>query len=102
MSNNNNAFQLPPIYYQTKHAIMKNEGKVHNGPILSLYFSNDGTKLATASSDHSMRVFKLPFEKFKGEGNSFLGHSNNVTFVRWSSDDKLLVHLFLILINHYS
>ncbi len=81
----------PPIYFQTKHVLSKNEGKVHNGPILGMSISNDATRIATCSSDYSMRVFKLPFDKWKGEGCTFLGHSNIVTSVRWSHDDKLLL-----------
>ncbi len=77
----------PPIYL----VMSKSNGKVHNGPIMALSFSRDASKLATCSSDYSVRVLKLPLSKFEGEGVTLSGHKNSVTSVSWSRDQKYVI-----------
>ena len=57
----------------------------HTAAILSVQFSPDGTKLATASGDTTVRLWDLNTEM---PGCTMSGHKNWVLFVSWSPDGR--------------
>ncbi|MCO6458837.1 MAG: hypothetical protein J5I93_26315, partial [Pirellulaceae bacterium] len=57
----------------------------HEGPITSLAFSGDGTRIASGSADKTARIWDLRDAKFP-EVARFAGHSAEVTAVAFNSD----------------
>jgi len=59
----------------------------HSGPVAGLAISPDGSKLASASWDHTVRILSLP----DGGTRVLQGHSQNVNGVAFAPDGKSLV-----------
>ncbi|WGD49439.1 c-type cytochrome [Bradyrhizobium sp. CB1650] len=59
----------------------------HTGPVAALDVSPDGSKLASASWDHSVRLWSLT----DGSSRAFEGHAQNVNGVAFAPDGKSLV-----------
>ncbi|OWZ22628.1 hypothetical protein PHMEG_0002640 [Phytophthora megakarya] len=76
-------------HYQPKHALPPKT--LHQGAILHIEYSSDAKWLATSGNDRVAQVCKLPFCRFGGEGNVFVGHDQAVRAVHWSQNDQMLV-----------
>ncbi|MEK9281848.1 MULTISPECIES: c-type cytochrome [unclassified Bradyrhizobium] len=59
----------------------------HTGPVAALSVSPDGSELASASWDHSVRLWSLA----DGSSRAFEGHALNVNGVAFAPDGKSLV-----------
>lgn len=62
--------------------------KGHRDGVLAVKWSNEGTRLATASDDRKIRVWEFP------SGNELMntsGHTSGVLDIDWSPDDSLLI-----------
>lgn len=59
----------------------------HDSPVVSLAFSNDGTKLVSGSTDKTARVWDLADAKFP-EIARFAGHTSAVTAVVFNTDGQ--------------
>ena len=60
----------------------------HKDEVWHLKFSNDGTKLATASKDRSVAIHEMTTFTTT---HVFKDHSKPVTYVAWSPDDRYLL-----------
>ncbi|KAK3285759.1 hypothetical protein CYMTET_6648 [Cymbomonas tetramitiformis] len=58
---------------------------------VTLAYSADGSRLATASVDKTARAVRLPLSRFAGEGTDFIAHSSAVNCVSWSRDSQLVL-----------
>ncbi|KAG7391339.1 WD repeat-containing protein 27 [Phytophthora pseudosyringae] len=76
-------------HYQPKHALPPKT--LHQGAILHIEYSGDAKWLATSGNDRVAQVCKLPFSRFGGEGNVFVGHDQAVRAIHWSQNDRTLV-----------
>ncbi|EEY69337.1 uncharacterized protein PITG_05562 [Phytophthora infestans T30-4] len=76
-------------HYQPKHALPPKA--LHQGAILHIEYSSDAKYLATSGNDRVAQVCKLPFSRFGGEGNVFVGHDQAVRAIHWSQNDRMLV-----------
>ncbi|KAG3251349.1 hypothetical protein PI124_g4020 [Phytophthora idaei] len=76
-------------HYQPKHALPPKA--LHQGAILHIEYSSDAKWLATSGNDRVAQVCKLPFSRFGGEGNVFVGHDQAVRAIHWSQNDRMLV-----------
>ncbi|POM78598.1 G-protein beta WD-40 repeats containing protein [Phytophthora palmivora] len=76
-------------HYQPKHALPPKT--LHQGAILHIEYSSDAKWVATSGNDRVAQVCKLPFSRFRGEGNVFVGHDQAVRAVHWSQNDQMLV-----------
>ncbi|KAK9469867.1 WD40-repeat-containing domain protein [Lipomyces arxii] len=60
----------------------------HTGEVWFVAFSNDGTKLASASKDYTVIIWDVPsFEKIC----TLTTHTDAVTALAWSPDDTILI-----------
>lgn len=60
----------------------------HKGDILDIAFNRDGSFMATASADKTIKIWQVP----SGEViKTFEGHTDAVRYVRFVQDDKLLI-----------
>ena len=62
----------------------------HEGPVVALALSPDGTMLASASWDHTARLWPLGAQS-RGAQRVIDGHSQNVTGVAFAPDGRALV-----------
>ncbi len=62
-----------------------------SGPILRARFCPDGSRLASASVDKSLRTVKVPLAKHRGEGETFLGHGGAVLDASWNHGGNLIL-----------
>lgn len=76
-------------HYQPKHALLPKA--LHQGAILHIEYSSDAKWLATSGNDRVAQVCKLPFSRYKGEGNAFVGHNEAVRAIHWSQNNRMLV-----------
>lgn len=76
-------------HFQPKHALPR--GALHNGAIHAIEFSGDAKWLATCGSDKVAQVCKLPFSRFQGESNVFVGHDSAVKSIRWSHSNQMVL-----------
>ena len=78
-----------PVHnFQGHHALDGEEG-VHTGPILRACFCPDGSRILTASVDKAARSVRVPLVKYRGDGETFLGHAAAVLDVCWSHDGRM-------------
>src|SRR5262249_10282607 len=63
----------------------------HQAPVVSLAVSPDGTKLASASWDHTARLWPLPGTGGGGEPRVLEGHKDNVNGAAFGPDGKSVV-----------
>ncbi len=73
---------------QTPHRLVSVLDAGHHGTILAIAFSNDGQWLATASSDHTVRLWDASAGL---EIRTFSGHTDAVTSVAFSPDGESLL-----------
>ncbi|KAJ0396930.1 hypothetical protein ATCC90586_003252 [Pythium insidiosum] len=76
-------------HYQAKHALPPKT--LHQGAIHHIEFSPDAKWLASAGSDKLALVSRLPFSRYRGEGNVMAGHDHAVRAARWSHSNRLLL-----------
>ncbi|KAG2533058.1 hypothetical protein JM16_000122, partial [Phytophthora kernoviae] len=76
-------------HFQQKHALPPKS--LHQGAILHVEYSSDAKWLATSGADRVAQVCKLPFSRFGGEGNVFVGHDQGVRAIHWSQNDRMVV-----------
>ncbi|KAL4175706.1 hypothetical protein KRP22_000668 [Phytophthora ramorum] len=76
-------------HYQPKHALPPKA--LHHGAILHIEYSSDAKWLATSGTDRVAQICKLPFSRFGGEGNVYVGHDQAVRAIHWSHNDRMLV-----------
>ncbi|GMF25681.1 unnamed protein product [Phytophthora lilii] len=76
-------------HYQPKHSLPSKT--LHQGAILHLEYSNDAKWLATGGNDRVAQVCKLPFSRFGGDGNVYVGHDQAIRAIHWSQNDRMLV-----------
>lgn len=76
-------------HFQQKHALARNT--LHSGAIHHIEFASDAKWLATSGNDKVAQVCKLPFSRFNGEGNVFVGHDNAVRSIHWSQNNQMVV-----------
>jgi WD40 repeat protein len=76
-------------HHQAKHALPPKT--LHHGAILHIEYSSDAKWLATSGNDRVAQVCKLPFSRFGGDGNVFVGHEQAVRAIHWSHNDRMLV-----------
>lgn len=58
---------------------------------MHIEYSSDAKWLATSGNDRVAQACKLPFSRFGGEGNVFVGHDQAVRAIHWSQNDRMLV-----------
>lgn len=71
--------------FPSKTAMQLND---HTGEVWHVQFSNDGTKLATASQDKTALIYDTTNFQIL---HRLEKHSSEVTFVTWSPDDQKLI-----------
>ncbi|KAE9347594.1 hypothetical protein PR003_g6852 [Phytophthora rubi] len=76
-------------HYQPKNSLPPKT--LHQGAILHVEYSSDAKWLATSGNDRVAQVCKLPFSRFGGEGNVFVGHDQAVRAIHWSQNNRMLV-----------
>ena len=78
----------PPVHPQPKN----NLNALHNGPILSLAYANDGKTLASTSQDATVRVVRLPVSAHGDRGQFTLqAHRQAVNMCSFSLDRQMLL-----------
>ncbi|TYZ68738.1 hypothetical protein PybrP1_009322 [[Pythium] brassicae (nom. inval.)] len=76
-------------HFQQQHALPRQA--LHQGAIHYVEYSSDAKWLATSGSDRVAQVCKLPFSRFGGEGNVFVGHDSAVKTIRFSQSNQMVV-----------
>ena len=80
-----------PVHHFQEHHLLDNDEMVHSAPILRMGFCPDGTRLASASVDKSLRTLKVPLAKHRGDGETFLGHGGPVLDACWNHTGNLIL-----------
>ncbi|GBG27462.1 WD repeat-containing protein 27 [Hondaea fermentalgiana] len=62
----------------------------HQGAVLKVKYSLDGSLLGSCGSDNAVRVTRLPLSKHKGDGSSFIGHHAKVDSIDFSFLSNLI------------
>ncbi|CAI5506914.1 unnamed protein product [Closterium sp. Naga37s-1] len=63
----------------------------HSDEVWCVQFSHDGTRLATASKDHTAVVWQIHDSFSHRRLHTLAGHSLPLSYVAWSPDDSLLL-----------
>ncbi|CAI5477017.1 unnamed protein product [Closterium sp. Yama58-4] len=63
----------------------------HSDEVWCVQFSHDGTRLATASKDHTAVVWQIDNSFSHRRLHTLAGHSLPLSYVAWSPDDSLLL-----------
>ncbi|QDZ23515.1 WD40 repeat domain-containing protein [Chloropicon primus] len=80
-----------PVHTFQDHHALDNDAAVHSAPILRVRFCPDGSRLATASVDKTVRTLRLPLAKHRGDGETFLGHGGPVLDASWNHSGNLIL-----------
>ena len=79
------AQSAPPASFQAKHAY-PDGAPAHDAAILRCEYSPDGSRLITTSADETARVTRLPLSRYRGDGDTYVGHAGSVSDACWSSN----------------